>query len=208
MIQHVSLAHGWYYHYRIHSGKTSDLCNNGYSKLKSFLESTMKDCPDEHFVTGPRSSSLRFPLDIDMKIHDEHEIIELTTQGLQSMDNYKTGHSKVQMFMLQFDRSTISVETPTWLHSKEMKGFETLFQSKEPLSGHIDILRIEPNNKVWIWDYKPNAEKERYASTQVFFYALMMSKRTGIPLKKFMCGYFDEYIAYTFKPEEKILKEI
>jgi len=208
MIKHVSLAHGWYYHYRIHSEKTSKLCGNGYSKLKKFLEQTLDDCPDEHFTIGPRSSCLRFSLPIKLEEDYGHEVSELCLQGLKNMSNYMTAHSKVQMFMLQFDKNTISVETPTWLLNKELKGFDKLFQTNEALSGHIDALRIEPDNKIWIWDYKPNAEMERHASTQVFFYALMMSKRTRIPFSRFRCGYFDENIAYTFKPELKVLKQI
>ncbi|MFH1589970.1 MAG: PD-(D/E)XK nuclease family protein [archaeon] len=206
MIKHTSLAHGWYYHYRIHSKKTDELCGNGYSKLKNFLDETMDSCPDEHFLNGPRSSSLRFSLPIDLKKESDHEVSRLCLKGLENMENYKTAHSKVQMFMLQFDKNTISVETPTWLHNNELKTFDKLFDSSDPLSGHIDVLRVENDGNVWIWDYKPNAKKEKYASTQVFFYALMMSKRTGIPLKNFRCGYFDEKVAYTFKPETKMLK--
>lgn len=206
MIQHVSLAHGWYYHYRIHTAKKDILCNNGHSKLKTFLEKTMESCPDEHFLNGPRSSALKFSLPINLEEDLDNEVSRLCLQGLQTMDNYKTAHSKVQMFMLQFDKNTISVETPTWLHNKELKTFDKLFDSPDSLSGHIDVLRVEPDNNVWIWDFKPKAEKEKYASTQVFFYALMMSKRTGIPLKNFRCGYFDENIAYKFKPELKMLK--
>jgi hypothetical protein len=61
-------------------------------------------------------------------------------------------------------------------------------------------LRIEDGN-IWVWDYKPNAAKERYAATQVQFYSMMLSKRTGIPLEKFRCGYFDEDIAFAFRPQ-------
>lgn len=208
MIKHVSLNHGWYYHYRIHSQKASQLCNNGFSSLKSYMERIMNDCPDEKFVNGPRSSALRFNLPINLQVHENHEVSELCRQGLKTMDNYKTAHSKVQMFMLQFDKSTFSVETPIWLQPKEIDNFDSIFNSRNPLSGHIDALRIESDNNIWIWDYKPKAEKEKYASTQVYFYALMTSKRTGISLDKFMCGYFDKHVAYTFKPEEKILEKI
>ncbi|MBU4503046.1 MAG: PD-(D/E)XK nuclease family protein [Nanoarchaeota archaeon] len=75
------------------------------------------------------------------------------------------------------------------------------------MTGHIDILRIE-DEKIWVWDYKPNAHKEKYASTQTYFYALMLSKRTGIPLDDFRCGYFDQNHAFAFKPEEKIISNI
>lgn len=208
MIKHVSLAHGWYYHYRIHSEKTERLCNHNHSMLKNYLETTMSCCPEEHFLKGPRSSSLKFSLPIKLEENLNHEISQLCLQSLKTMDNYRTAHSKVQMFMLQFDKNTISIEAPIWMQSEEIQGFEKMFESQDSLSGHIDVLRIQDDGKIWIWDYKPNAEMERFAKTQVYFYALMMSLRTKIPLKEFRCGYFNENVAYTFKPELKILKRV
>lgn len=104
--------------------------------------------------------------------------------------------------MLENDKKSIAIEVPLWLHSHELKDYKKYFNSDEPLTGHIDLLRIQ-DNKIWIWDYKPNAEKEKFATTQTYFYALMLSKRTGIPLKHFMCGYFDKNYAFTFKPQQK-----
>ena len=83
----------------------------------------------------------------------------------------------------------------------ELPNYKRIFNSDEPLTGHIDVLQIE-DDKIWVWDYKPNAQLEKYATTQTFFYALMLSKRTGIPLDNFRCGYFDENVAYLFKPDE------
>ncbi|MBU1201263.1 MAG: hypothetical protein KKA51_02080 [Nanoarchaeota archaeon] len=208
MIKQVSLSHGWFYHYRIHSEKAKTLCNEEYSKLNSFLLNNLNNCPDEYFKNGPRGSTLRFSIPIKKKEHSNHEISRLCSQGLKTMNNYKTTHSKVQVFMLQFDKNTISVETPIWLLSDELNGFESIFNETKPLSGHIDILRVEDDKKIWVWDYKPKAEFERFAATQVYFYSLMMHLRTGIPLDNFMCGYFDENVAYTFKPEENVLLEL
>ena len=53
-----------------------------------------------------------------------------------------------------------------------------------------------------------NAINEKYASTQVLFYALMLSKRTGIPLEYFRCGYFDNLNCYLFKPEDCSLPQL
>ena len=86
------------------------------------------------------------------------------------------------------------------------KEYSKILNDNFPLTGHIDLLRIE-NNKVWIWDYKPNADNEKYASTQTYFYALMLSKRTGIPIENFMCGWFDTANAFVFKPKAKSLSE-
>ena len=109
--------------------------------------------------------------------------------------------------MLENDNNTIAMEIPIWLFPNEVGDYKTVFKSNDVLSGHIDVLRIE-DDKICIWDYKPNAQKERYASTQIFFYALMLSRRTGLSLDKFRCGYFDSNYAFLFKPEEKSLEKI
>ena len=103
------------------------------------------------------------------------------------------------MFMLEHDNKTVAMEIPIWIGKQEITEYSNLFKSDEFLTGHIDLLRIE-NGKIWVWDYKPNAQKENYAATQVYFYALMLSKRTGIDLSNFMCGYFDSSFTYTFNP--------
>jgi len=198
MIIHKSLKHGWWYHYRIHDTKTKQLCSNGLSPLKSYLHEVFKACPDEHFSSGPRSSQLKIKFDIDLVEAHNHEVCELARSGLES-DQYTTAHTNVQMFMLQHDNKTISMEVPIWLMPQELPGYSDFFNSTQALSGHIDALRIE-DGQVWVWDYKPNAHKEKYATTQTNFYALMLSQRSGIPMDKFRCGYFDDEHAYIFKP--------
>ena len=207
MIKHTSFDHsGGFYFYRLHNWKTDQL-TNGFPSLKNFLNSMFDSCPHDYFHAGPRSSALKFSLnDVDMHQITGHEVSQLTIDGLEANhERYKTAHSKVQVFMLENDDKTLAVEVPIWLKADELKNYSNIFKSEEPLTGHIDVLRME-GDKVWIWDYKPNAKREKYASTQVFFYALMMSKRTGIPLNHFRCGYFDSAYSFIFKPEMNMLK--
>jgi hypothetical protein len=204
MIMHVSLDHGWPYHYRLHQAKLDLLKGNGYSNLHTYLHSVFKDCPRDHFITGPRSSKLKFSVGIEPRRIDNHEVSHLAKEGL-AWNKFQDAHSNVQVFMLSYDSKTLGVEVPIWLMPDELSRYEELFASKEPLSGHIDVLRLE-DDKLWIWDYKPNAIKEKYASTQTYFYSIMLSKRTGIPLDKFMCGYFDDKTSFVFKPVEKYLQ--
>ncbi len=209
MIKHVSFQHpGGYYFYRMHNIKSERL-NNGLSNLKVFLNNMFEDCPHDYFFTGPRSSQLKFQLPkLDLKKVTGHEVCELTSKGLEeNFFRFKTAHSKVQVYMLENDDKTLAVEVPIWLNANELKNYSRLFRSQEPLTGHIDILRLE-NDKIWVWDYKPNAIREKYAATQVYFYTLMLSKRTGVPLDHFRCGYFDSAYAFMFKPEEMEFKEI
>jgi hypothetical protein len=206
MIKHVSLDHGWFYHYRLHELKLDMLKGNGFSKLHSYLHEVFDNCPQQPFITGPRSSKLKFNLGIKPRQIDNHEVSFLAKEGL-NWNKFSDAHSNVQVFMLNYDSKTLGVEVPIWIKPEELGSkFEELFASQEPLSGHIDVLRLE-DDKLWIWDYKPRADKEKYASTQTYFYSLMLSKRTGIPLDQFMCGYFDEHTCFVFKPNEKYLKE-
>ena len=208
MIKHTSMKHGWYYFYRIHTQKALNLLNNkDFISLNNYLEEMYNSCPHNLFTIGPRSSSLNFNLSIDQTEIKNHETSILASQALSNMDNYKTNHSKVEVYMLERDNKTIAVEVPIWLNHDELKLFNKLFSTEEPLSGHIDILRIE-DNKIWIWDYKPKAHKEKYAHVQTLFYAIMLSKRTGIDLKHFKCGYFDEYTSYVFNPCYSLLNLI
>lgn len=200
------MKHGWYYYYRLHQTKCNELLKE-FPTLNEFLEDMLHNCPHHYFNEGPRSSSLKFPIKNQSIVVNDHETSYLTENALIEMDGkYNQNHSKVEVFMLERDDKTIAVEVPIWLYPEEIKNYNELFNSKIPLSGHIDILRIE-SGKIWIWDYKPKAKKEKYAHVQTLFYAIMLSKRTKIDLNHFMCGYFDESDCYVFKPEQKLIEE-
>ncbi|MFP4568036.1 MAG: PD-(D/E)XK nuclease family protein [Candidatus Woesearchaeota archaeon] len=195
-----SLPHGIKYHYRIHKNKLEQFCQTNFQDLKKFMMHAFTNCPNHHFLSGPRSSILRFPITNNPIYKQNHEVALLARMGLES-NYYEDAHTNVQMFMLSYDEKTIAMEIPIWIHPEEFQHFKELFKDKMPLTGHIDLLRIE-NNKIWVWDYKPNAHREKYATTQTYFYAYMLSKRTGIPLTEFMCGYFDDKNTYIFNPSK------
>ncbi|MFC1723446.1 PD-(D/E)XK nuclease family protein [Nanoarchaeota archaeon] len=198
-IRHTSFKHGWFYHYRVHEPKVEMLCEDEFCRLKGFMEKMHEACPDHYFTTGPRSSALKFDVDVKPMEVEGHEVCKLAEIGV-SCGRYKTAHSNVEVYMLENDSATIGVEVPIWIMPYELDGFRAMFESEEPLTGHIDILRVE-DGKIWIWDYKPNAHREKFAHCQTLFYALMLSRRTGISLDNFRCGYFDEKLAFVFKPE-------
>jgi hypothetical protein len=206
MIISASLPHGVRYNYRIHKKKLENLSQKNFMKLKEFMMMSFSNCPNQHFLKGPRSSILKFSVIREKLERQEHEVALLARMGLDS-NYYQDAHSNVQMFMLSYDEKTIAMEVPIWLMPEELENFDEIFKETKPLTGHIDILRIE-NNKIWIWDFKPNAHREKYATTQTFFYALMLSKRTGISIENFMCGYFDDKNTYIFDPSKIILQEI
>lgn len=181
------------------------LCGD-FIRLREYLDNVFEDCPNDYFNAGPRSSALRFKINPNLIEIQGHEISSLARFGLENNERYNTAHSKVQVFMLENDNSTIGVEVPIWLEPDELNNFRELFGEELPLTGHIDVLRVD-NDKIWIWDYKPKAHKEEFACTQVYFYALMLSKRTGISLENFRCGYFDDKYAFVFRPEEVKLEQ-
>jgi len=192
---------GGNYLYRIHEKKTKTLVN-GFSGLTKYLDKVFNECPDEYFNDGPRSSTFKYKIHTPIKEVVGHEVCTLAKMGLEhNKGRYKQNHPKVQMFMIEYDDKTIAIEVPLWIHQKEL---EEDNQNKKPITGHIDLLRIE-DGKIWIWDYKPNAQREKFAAAQVYLYARMLSERTKIPLKEFRCGYFDHLFAYLFEPEEVLL---
>lgn len=199
MIKHISLDHNWYYQYRIHTLKSDSLCSE-FPLLKDYLENIFKECPNHYFKNKLSGSKLNFNLNLSIHNIKPHEVCELTKNAL-NINTEKTPHTKVQLHFLEHDNKTIACEVPVWIHPEELEELKI----NNVLTGHIDLLRIE-NNKIWVWDYKPRAHEEKYASTQVYFYAKMLSRRTGISMEKFRCGYFDENNAFVFLPKiEEVL---
>lgn len=209
MIKHVHLNHGISYFYRLDTKRIEGLTPNGLSTLQQYLIDVSTNCHEEIFKTGPRSSALKFNLNIPLTSVKGHKVSEIAKIAKTNYNG--TPHDKVQACALDNDPNSICVELPIWLKLNDLVGISVdknilnrIFSNGDTLTGHIDLVSIE-NGKIWVWDFKPNAAKERYAATQVFFYALMLAKRTKISLEKFRCGYFDEKIAYLFKPSLKFL---
>lgn len=199
MILSKSLKHGWYYHYKVHKKKLSKLRSSGFGSLSSFLLAVRKQehRPDQLFTQGPRSSQVDLDIEIDAK-PTTHMVTDLAAIGLES-DYYKDAHMNVQMFMLAYDTETVAIETPVWLEKDE----NFVDCDEASLTGHIDLLRIE-DDTIWVWDYKPNAHREKTAESQVFLYATMLSRRGNIALQNIQCGYFDEQRCYAFDPATTI----
>ncbi len=197
VILRTGLKHGWWYHYRLHEEKTARLCDPGFASLAAYLRAMTTSCPDEKFLFGPRSSALRFPVGFEARHAPGHEVCAYARLA-QANGRGRSPHTEVQCLMLAQDAKSIATEVPLWLDEEE-HALMRRFAEPGPLSGHIDVLRVE-NEKIAIWDYKPKAAKEKHAATQVYAYAVMLSRRTGIPLDAFRCGWFDETDAYLFAP--------
>ena len=84
------------------------------------------------------------------------------------------------------------------------KGGKQEEQLPRLLTGHIDLVQIR-NGQVYILDYKPGASKERPIE-QLTWYALALSRLTGLRLFEFTCAWFDEKDYYQFYPLHVVKK--
>ena len=108
---------------------------------------------------------------------------------------------------LTLRRTTVPVYlTPKDIrHFKKELGFNVPFDENSTISGHIDALQIR-NGAIHVLDYKPNAIREKPIE-QLTFYALALSRRTGLRLYDFKCAWFDEKHYFEFFPLHVVLKK-
>ena len=85
-----------------------------------------------------------------------------------------------------------------------LKGRKRPVPFPQLLTGHIDIVQVR-NGLVHILDYKPNAAKERPLE-QLTWYALALSRLTGLRLFEFKCAWFDEHNYFEFYPLHVVKK--
>ncbi len=194
LIRRKAFSHGWWYHYRVHEERLASLCAGSLAPLGEYLRGLFASCPDEKFLVGGRGSRLRFSLATPLLVVEDHEVCRFA----RSARGPRSPHTNVEVAMLCGDGKSVAVEVPLWLDAGEDSFLERL--APLPLSGHVDVLRVE-EGRVWVWDYKPRAARERWAAAQVWSYAVMLSTRTSIPLDSFGCGWFDEEVAFLFLPE-------
>lgn len=193
-----TFLHGGYYRFRLAVFKLKFIL----PALRDYFSALPYSCPNHYFFTGPRASGFRFPLEADLKSADRHQLISTTADALKERI-LKSEHEDVEKYLLETDPFTVAAEIPVWLEPGEMEQFGFLRSPlKGTLTGHIDILRYEDNEMIGIWDYKPRAKYEKHAHMQVFLYALMLSQRTGLPLDRFLCGYFDSKTAFYFNASD------
>lgn len=200
-IRTTKLEHKQTYHLRTHEDKLPRLAGE-FPTLVSFLDEMHLNCPDKPFSSGPRSSNIQAG---PLPVYEEpgtYSRCEQTLQGLETNAlRFDERHEQVQVYMLENDRCTVAMEVPLWINYQEAGVFQELMTSDQCLSGHLDLLAIE-DGRVWIWDYKPNACKQRWVHVQLSAYALMLSHRTGVSLKNIRCGYFDDQFCRTFVPRQ------
>ncbi|MBN2019678.1 MAG: PD-(D/E)XK nuclease family protein [Sedimentisphaerales bacterium] len=171
-------------------------------KLSSYLQLLFTDCPNHLFKNIFRASSITsncFSINNSIEHRKEHDLIHLAKKS-KSFKEFSARHENLQKYFLLNDPCTIACEVPLWLEAYELNGYKAFFNTDNTLTGHIDLIRYEEDEKIGIWDYKPEAITETDALIQVSLYALMLSIRTGICIKKMICGYFDETDVFIVDP--------
>src|ERR1035437_9846873 len=154
---------------------------------------------------------------------------------LQTVSENKARHEALQRFFIANDSCTVATEVPVYIRREDVEHLENVLkfnvlnegglvfkgdkeqserrnrlnaQSKSArgrlLTGHIDLVQIR-NGQVHIMDYKPNAAKERPIE-QLTWYALALSKLTGLRLFEFTCAWFDEKDYFQFFPLHVVKK--
>lgn len=221
IIQSTRLHHQQVYHYRIHRVKLDSLLTTPSENpsgetvppLADYLVSMVKGCPHRLFQQEERGSSLKSGFDLDgVAIRERRNMATRIAQfAAQGAMRNRERHDTVQKFMLANDSVTVATEVPVYLlpedirHLKSRLGFLIPFADDAIITGHIDVLQIR-NGSVHILDYKPNAIRERPIG-QLTFYAIALSRRTGLRLYDFTCAWFDQDHYFEFYPLHVVWKK-
>lgn len=182
------------YNFKYHKPKLEILCkNSSFSPLIGYIKNFEKGCPK--FFNDIENRCSQANIEVEIKKESRYNnACRLAGFALKSCSTNSERHTAVENFMLINDSSTIACEVPVWLWEKNLD---------MGISGHIDILQIR-GNKICILDFKPEAfrEDEQKVASQLFWYASGLSFRTSIPLRNFVCAWFDNYNYYEFNPKE------
>lgn len=215
------LFHNQIYDFKYHRAKAGALIRGDHKNLrlqpiKTYLENTMVECPHEIFRSSQnRSSQFKNLFSLDkVRITNKHNrATEMARFVIQAVAKNKERHQRLQEFMFFCDSTTIAVEVPIILGKSDISHFKTRLNFKVPvelkkdetITGHVDFVQMR-NGLVHILDYKPNAQKEKPVA-QLTFYALALSRLTGLRLFDFKCAWFDENDYFEFYPLHVVYKE-
>ncbi len=200
MILSKTFNHGVPYTLSFSERKIMESENPHKKKFLEYTRSLLETRLPDGFSTPPRASGMRFPL---LKCCEVHHLLKEFARCAHRVSIDGSRHERIETFLMLSDKACVATEVPVWMTPKESQLFES------NLTGHIDLIRL--TDKIEIWDYKPYASREIFASCQVYWYTRMLSTRLRIDLDEFRCGFFDAYNVYVVEPEyiplQKTLKE-
>lgn len=228
-VEVVTMAHRQLYRFRYHRAKTAlmleEFGNRNLRRLKEYLDAVSSETPHQYFQDGERMSDIRSKFDTaDMIVKSKTNYANrLAAFVLQAVAENKARHEALQRFFLANDSVTVATEVPVYIRREDVEHMENILNFKisdgglvrfkgrkhaekmpRLLTGHIDLVQIR-NGQAHIMDYKPNAAKERPIE-QLVWYALALSRLTGLRLFEFTCAWFDENDYYQFFPLHVVKK--
>lgn len=188
---------GLVYNFKLHRGKLREY--GKFMGLKNFIIDISKGIDDRIFNgDGERCSQIKGNISVNVVSSENYRLNKVVGEMLKIVKNNHLRHSLVERLMLCCDRDTIASEIPVWYWDKKLN---------KGICGHVDIIQVK-FGKVWILDYKPDAEKENFEKvvSQLYNYALAICFRTGVSLKEIKCGWFDCMKIYSFNPTEVVMR--
>ncbi len=223
-VEVTSMAHRQIYRFRYHRAKLSllleDYKHRNFGRIRDYLESVSAETPHQYFQDGDRISETkeRFSYEGVYLRAKENYATKIARFVLQAVNENKFRHEALQRFMIATDSVTVATEVPVYITGEDIEhlskvlgftiaGFEEWKKSKKRIliTGHIDFLQVR-NGQIHILDYKPHAEKERPIE-QLTWYALALSRLTGVRLYEFVCAWFDDTHYFEFYPLHVVMKK-
>ncbi len=228
-IEVVTMAHRQLYRFRYHRPKTTlmltEFRNRNLGRLREYLDAVSSETPHQYFQDGERMSDVRSKFSTaDMIVKSKTNYANhLAAFVLQTVSENKARHEALQRFFIANDSCTVATEVPVYIRKEDVEYMENVLKFKvsnngliqfkgrkqeeklpKLLTGHIDLVQIR-NGQVHIMDYKPNAARENPIE-QLTWYALALSRLTGLRLFEFTCAWFDEKDYYQFFPLHVVKK--
>lgn len=229
MVEVVTLAHRQIYRFRYHRAKIAlmlrEFGNRNFKPLKEFLDQVSSETPHQYFQQGERMSEIKSKFDkAEMLVKSKNNYANrLAAFILQSVQDNKQRHEKLQRFMIANDSCTVATEVPVYIRREDIEHMENQLHFQitdngkimvkgktrtvaipKMLTGHIDFIQVR-NGQIHLLDYKPNAAKEKPIE-QLTWYALAMSRLTGLRIFEFKCAWFDEKNYFEFYPLHVVKK--
>lgn len=189
MIVSKTFNHGVPYTFSFDEEKIKNSGNRHSRKFSEYARSLLESRLPDGFSSPPRASGMRFPL---LQCFEIHHALKDFAKWAHRVSIAGHSHERMETFLMLSDKATVAVEVPVWMTPAECH----LFDSN--LTGHIDLIRL--TDKVEIWDYKPFASRELFASCQVYWYCRMLQMRLHVDIDEFRCGFFDDRHVYVVEP--------
>lgn len=199
LIQGHKYIHQLVYLYLQHNFKIERFVKQKEPLLYNYLQTVLKGDIDKNIFLKSDARASKAKLNILQLVNKKtvyNNACKFANIAIELVGDNRKRHWAVEKTMLENDTSTIAVEVPVYLQlsTSTIPWIKSMRSGNDYITGHIDILQYR-NNKLYILDYKPGAEKEKPLG-QLFVYACCISKSTRISFSRIKLAWFDDKIYY------------